>query len=39
MPLCKGGTNELGNLVAACIDCNQGKAGKPLKDPSIVGAA
>jgi len=29
-PVSKGGTDEPGNLVTACFDCNRGKANKPL---------
>ena len=27
VPVCKGGTNDPSNLVAACFRCNRGKAG------------
>lgn len=30
LPVCEGGTNEEVNLVTACVECNQGKAGKKL---------
>lgn len=29
-PVAEGGTNEEGNLVTACMDCNRGKAAVPL---------
>jgi hypothetical protein len=32
VPVSKGGTNEMENLVTACVDCNLGKAGVPLSD-------
>lgn len=32
IPVCKGGTNDEGNLVAACRECNAGKSGKLLLD-------
>lgn len=32
IPVCKGGTNDPGNLVAACRECNIGKGGKLLLD-------
>lgn len=32
IPVCRGGTNDIGNLVAACRDCNIGKGGKLLLD-------
>lgn len=32
IPVCKGGTNDIGNLVAACRECNIGKGGKMLID-------
>lgn len=28
IPVCKGGTNDIGNLVVACKECNIGKGGK-----------
>jgi 5-methylcytosine-specific restriction endonuclease McrA len=32
VPKSKGGTSSIYNLVAACYDCNQRKANKPLCD-------
>ena len=32
IPVCKGGTNDIGNLVASCRECNIGKGGKMLID-------
>ncbi len=29
-PVCEGGTNDIGNLVTACFNCNRGKAGNLL---------
>ena len=34
IPVCRGGTNEIENLVAACSACNIGKGGKMLLEPS-----
>ena len=30
IPVCDGGTNDIGNLITACFDCNRGKAGTGL---------
>lgn len=30
VPVCKGGTNNIDNLITACFDCNRGKAGNEL---------
>lgn len=32
VPLCKGGSNELSNLVASCYVCNCSKSGKTLEE-------
>ncbi|RAL98941.1 HNH endonuclease [Agrobacterium sp. MS2] len=31
-PRCNGGSNDIENLVPACIPCNSSKGGKLLKD-------
>lgn len=36
MPVSKGGTNEIMNLVTACRDCNRGKGAKQLDDSTVV---
>lgn len=36
VPVSKGGTNEIINLVTSCRDCNRGKSGKKLDDNSAV---
>lgn len=38
LPVCKGGDNEILNLVTSCYDCNRGKSGKPLTDMSTINA-
>jgi len=35
-PVSKGGSNDITNLVTACIKCNLGKSNIPLDDKSIV---
>lgn len=30
MPVCKGGKNNIDNLITACFDCNRGKSGNEL---------
>lgn len=30
IPVCKGGTNSIDNLISACFDCNRGKSGNEL---------
>ena len=35
-PKSKGGTDEFGNLVTSCVDCNQGKSGELLKTRYIM---
>lgn len=36
IPVAKGGTNKLTNLVTSCFDCNSGKSDKLLDDDSAV---
>ena len=36
VPVSKGGTNEIRNLVTACSDCNLGKSNIMLDDKSVV---
>lgn len=36
LPVCRGGTDDEANLVAACRDCNSSKSGKLL--PDVVAA-
>ena len=36
IPVCKGGTNKLTNLITSCVGCNLGKGGQKLSDGSIV---
>ena len=36
VPVSKGGTNEITNLVTACSDCNLGKSNRKLDDKSMV---
>lgn len=36
MPVSKGGTNDIMNLVTSCRDCNRGKKDKALSDNSAV---
>lgn len=31
IPVCKGGKNDIDNLITACFDCNRGKAGNELE--------
>jgi excisionase family DNA binding protein len=38
VPVVMGGTNDTGNLITACSDCNLGKAHMPLADTSEVNA-
>lgn len=35
IPVAKGGTNDLSNLVTACEHCNRGKGAVPLTDTSL----
>ena len=30
MPVCKGGKNNIDNLITSCFDCNRGKSGNEL---------
>lgn len=36
VPVAKGGTDDLLNLVTSCRECNRGKSAKPLDDNSAV---
>ena len=36
IPVAKGGTNEIMNLVTACRDCNRGKRDKTLDDDTAI---
>ena len=36
VPVCKGGKNELTNLVTSCMSCNRGKGGTPLSDTNAT---
>ena len=36
MPVSKGGSNRIANLVTSCIDCNLGKSNRLLSDKSAV---
>lgn len=36
VPVSKGGTNDIMNLVTSCRDCNRGKTNKALSDSSAV---
>ena len=31
LPICKGGKNDIDNLITACFDCNRGKGGIELE--------
>lgn len=35
-PVADGGTNEIVNLITACVDCNLGKGRRPLSDDATV---
>lgn len=35
-PVCKGGSDDLLNLVTACEDCNGGKSGRELSDDAVA---
>lgn len=37
MPISRGGTNEIDNLVTSCADCNRGKGGVPLSELASKG--
>ncbi len=36
IPVAKGGTDDIMNLVTSCVDCNQGKTDRSLSDNSVV---
>ena len=36
VPVAKGGTNEMLNLITSCMDCNRGKGKNELSDSSMV---
>lgn len=36
VPVCEGGTDDMSNLVTACIDCNRGKGGDELLTPPLL---
>ena len=36
VPVAKGGTNDILNLVTSCRDCNRGKSARELSDDSVV---
>lgn len=36
VPVAKGGTNDIMNLITACRDCNRGKTDKQLDDNSTI---
>lgn len=36
IPVCKGGYNDVLNLVTACYDCNHGKQGNSLDDSAVI---
>lgn len=36
VPVAKGGTNDILNLVTSCVECNQGKSDRQLSDQSVV---
>ena len=36
VPVSKGGTNDIFNLVTSCRDCNRGKSDKKLDDDTVV---
>lgn len=38
VPVSKGGTNEIMNLLTSCRDCNRGKTNRPLSDNAIIKA-
>jgi hypothetical protein len=35
-PVAKGGTNDIANLVTACLSCNAGKSATPLSDDTAI---
>jgi len=36
VPVSRGGTNEILNLITACVDCNSGKSNRQLDDSSMI---
>ena len=36
MPVAKGGTNDIMNLITSCKDCNRGKKDIPLSDNQVI---
>ena len=36
VPVSKGGTNDLFNLVTSCKECNRGKSNKELSDDTTI---
>jgi len=36
VPVSKGGTNEILNLITSCFDCNNGKSNIPLSEESVL---
>lgn len=36
IPVSKGGTNDLLNLIISCVDCNLGKSNRTLADTTII---
>lgn len=35
-PVCKGGDNNILNLITSCFDCNSGKGGRTLSDHTVL---
>jgi len=35
-PVCRGGTNDITNLITSCKDCNRGKSGNELSDNTVI---
>jgi len=36
VPIAKGGTNDLLNLITSCADCNSGKSDRQLSDTTVI---
>ena len=36
VPVSKGGTNDIMNLITACRDCNRGKTNRELSDDAVI---